>query len=762
MIIEKDKKTIVQSHDFDSVNCTIDAEDMRYVASLLRNNYSNTRLAVVREISANALDANVEANETRPIEISIPSKLSPTFRVRDFGGGLSKEDVFGLYSKYGKSTKRQSNNYIGAFGIGKFAPLSYGDNFTCVSYNGGLKSSYNVFVNDNDDTKIVELQEPEPSNEPSGLCIEVAVSESDVDDFRKIIKNFFEFFSDKEMPKFIGDDGTFIRNRSKVIESKNGSWFFLEDERNDSYYSQRSYNAHIIMGRVAYPLDKNSVQVDNFVESSRKKDIIYNLLGQTNFYLRLPLGAVKLHHSRESLEYNKATQQKIIGAMLKACDEVQEIAKEKLADSNDLFEAKSNYARIVNSMPYNMRQIFENAFEWNGIKIQSATFHREHKMYEDLILTQTTRESDSSARNGFKVRSQKVSRIHCDDETIFLMQDIESSHGNNLRARTIFNENDKLNTIFFINPLTKLAKSYIKNEWNFNLVDKKHIRLTSNVVKEKIQYNGVRKSNGSRANIPLFEMVQERPSYRNIDYWKNVKEDIDKIQDDTDGAIDGKLVYVKIKNYKIDSDDYDLGKVYSLCDRVRKRSDDKSDAKKFRLFGIRSGDVSKLDSDSWISFEDFLLQNSKDYLLSNLTEAKKSYIKFSVDSLNHDNADIQKSIADCRYNLAYIMNATRIKFDKLPKDNLIRKIRSDFQIIINDGACPQCSSAIAFISKFDKDWLKFNLDNGFSAKQFAKDIDAIREKYSFLDYVSNSVNSYRADEKLFKDIIDYILLCDKN
>ena len=87
------------------------------------------------------------------------------------------------------------------------------------------------------------------------------------------------------------------------------------------------------MGRVAYPLDKNSVQVDNFVESSRKKDIIYNLLGQTNFYLRLPLGAVKLHHSRESLEYNKATQQKIIGAMLKACDEVQEIAKEKLADS---------------------------------------------------------------------------------------------------------------------------------------------------------------------------------------------------------------------------------------------------------------------------------------------------------------------------------------------------------------------------------------------------------------------------------------------
>ena len=141
MIITQEKnKQVVHSHDFDQVTCTIDAEDMRYVASLLRNNYSNTRLAVVREITANALDANTEARANRPIEVKLPTSMNPSFAVRDFGGGLSKEDVFGLYSKYGKSTKRTSNNYIGAFGIGKFAPLSYGDSFTCTSFHGGLKS----------------------------------------------------------------------------------------------------------------------------------------------------------------------------------------------------------------------------------------------------------------------------------------------------------------------------------------------------------------------------------------------------------------------------------------------------------------------------------------------------------------------------------------------------------------------------------------------------------------------------------------------
>ena len=213
MIITKEKsKRVVESHEFDSVNCTIDAEDMRYVASLLRNNYSNPSLAVVREITANALDANIEAGATRRVEVTVPTQLAPHFLVRDFGGGLSQEDVFGLYSKYGKSTKRSSNNYIGAFGIGKFAPLSYGNNFTVVSYHGGKKISYNVFVNEEDDTKIVKLHE-EVSKEPTGLSVEVAIADDDVDTFREVCKNFFRFFSDEDMPKFIGvgQDEKFMR-----------------------------------------------------------------------------------------------------------------------------------------------------------------------------------------------------------------------------------------------------------------------------------------------------------------------------------------------------------------------------------------------------------------------------------------------------------------------------------------------------------------------------------------------------------------------
>ena len=279
MIISQENRKVKSSHNFESVNCTIDAEDMRYVASLLRNNYSNTPLAVVREISANALDANAEAHSDRKIEIKLPTTMNPTFAVRDFGGGLSQEDVFGLYSKYGKSTKRESNNYIGAFGIGKFAPLSYGDSFTCISYHGGKKATYNIFVNDDDDTKISRIGDPVSTNEPTGLSIEVAVSESDINNFRQIVQEFFAFFSQEEMPKFIGCDDDFIKTPEKIIESKNGDWFLQKGE-DRGYYNR---HGHVLMGRVAYKIDPSAVQVENFVKKESNIRIIQNLLAQTQF-----------------------------------------------------------------------------------------------------------------------------------------------------------------------------------------------------------------------------------------------------------------------------------------------------------------------------------------------------------------------------------------------------------------------------------------------------------------------------------------------
>lgn len=761
MIIEENKsKKVTLSHDFEEVNCTIDAEDMRYVASLLRNNYSNTRLAVVREISANALDANAEAGVDRKIEVKLPTSMNPTFAVRDFGGGLSQEDVFNLYSKYGKSTKRQSNNYIGAFGIGKFAPLSYGDNFTCVSYNGGMKTSYNVFVNEDDDTKIVKLHE-EPSAEPTGLSIEVAVGEGDRDEFREVARNFFRFFSDDEMPKFIGVEDDFIKTPEKLLSSKNDDWFFLKDDRGHGY---NHYYSQILMGRVAYPLDPNSINVDNFVSDENSKRIISQLLQANNFRFRMPLGSVRLHHSRESLEYNKSTQKEICAILYKVSKDIQTMAKEKLADSEDLWEAKRNFAQVINALPYSVRNIFENSFEWRGMKIECSSFQRDYQLQDDLILTEYVKDEDKNARNGFKVRPQKTNRIHCQDNFLFMIQDVESSHGNNLRIRTLMNEDSELKGVYIINATTDSAKSEVYDNWQFDLVDKKHIRYSSQVDKEKIVRNKV-SGMKSRASIPLFTMKTDtRYVYRNADYWKSLTDPIDSLDiDNVEGSVNGKLIYVPIKSYKVDLEDFDLDRVGKICTSIRKQSKDNSQEKNFVLFGVRAGDVKKLDENIWVSFIDFYVDICKKMIRKNKKDSQSTYkvIQFK----NFTDTDF----SNYRWNYGQLFTNKTFNVDALGEDHLIVRCAENWKLLMEEDMIDRkLRVAINVVNNHDKQWLDDVLDTNVDAESVMKEFKLLNKKYPLIQIVAHSTNQWMNLKKnsdydnnnTNENLVEYISLCD--
>ena len=758
MIITQNKsKEVVSSHDFEQVNCTIDAEDMRYVASLLRNNYSNTRLAVVREISANALDANAEANVSRPIEVKLPTSMNPTFAVRDFGGGLSQEDVFGLYSKYGKSTKRTSNNYIGAFGIGKFAPLSYGDNFTCVSYHNGTKTSYNVFVDENDDTKITKLFE-EPSAEPTGLSIEVAVAEDDRNEFREVAQKFFRFFSDADMPKFLGVEDDFIKTPKKVLSSKTDKWFFVDEDRG---YGYAHYYSHVLMGRVAYPIDPNSINVSNFVSNADACKIIQQLLSQGNFYFRVPLGSVRLHHSRESLEYNKATQKEICAILYKVSQDIQTIAKEKLADSEDLWEAKKNYAKVINALPYQVRSVFENSFEWKGIKIDSSVFQRDYQLQDDLVITQYEKVEDKDSRNGFKVRADKTNRVYCQDDYLVMIQDIDSSHGNNLRVRTLMNGLPDLQGVFVIHPISKSAESEVYDNWQFGLVDKKHIRYSSLVEKEKIVRSKV--SGTSRASIPLFKMRMDKSSYsyRNADYWQNVNEPINSLElDEVEGSVNNKIIYVPIKNYKVDSEDYDLDRVYKICRGIRKSAEDNSDEKTFQLFGVRSADVKKLDKSTWVSFFDFYLDYSKNIVRNNKKECQSAYkiIQFNLLS--------GREFEEYRWSYGQLFTNEAFDTSSLNDDHLIVRCVDNWNLLQESTTDRKFSVAINVVKLGDQAWLDDVLDTKVDAESIKQDFNLINKNYPLLKIVASNVNHWvdlRVDNDkniTNKTILDYINLCD--
>ena len=119
-------------------------------------------------------------------------------------------------------------------------------------------------------------------------------------------------------------------------------------------------------------------------------------------------------------------------------------------------------------------------------------------------------------------------------------------------------------------------------------------------------------------------MVTKKSSWasKNIDYWENVK---DKIEDasSVDGAYNGKLVYIPIKNYKIEYNEYELAHIYGKMQRFNALQE--SEKNKVSLFGVRVGDVKKLDDSIWISFDTFYKQVAKDFLLSDINSANASY-----------------------------------------------------------------------------------------------------------------------------------------
>ncbi len=110
----------VLSSNLESASFGISEKDASHVMGILRDGlYTDKILAVLREYGANAWDAHrMVGKKDLPIKVTIPTYSDPVLRIRDYGPGLSHEDVFKVYSQYGASTKRDTNDAVGAFGIG--------------------------------------------------------------------------------------------------------------------------------------------------------------------------------------------------------------------------------------------------------------------------------------------------------------------------------------------------------------------------------------------------------------------------------------------------------------------------------------------------------------------------------------------------------------------------------------------------------------------------------------------------------------------
>lgn len=315
----------------ETVNMTLDAKAAVHFMSMLSDIYSDVKTAIVRELSTNAIDAQIEAGVSTPIEITTPTAMSPKLIIRDYGVGMDAEDIRNTYSKYGASTKRNSNDFNGVLGIGAKSPLAYGGKtFTVVGVKNKVKTSV-VVGYDPSAGGTMEIVDQSTTNDPNGVTITVPVNDrSDHYDFDQAAKNFQEYaqFRVKVNGREAAKDGTWLG-----WNENDQRWLFRTIPRGYGGYNTPDV---FVMGNVAYRI----------MPEGRPQQL--DLHDQVVIYV--DMGEVDFTPSREDLNYNSYT--------LAAIEKYSKLyIEEKIKGHQSSIDQCKTYAEA-----YKLREVYRNGF----------------------------------------------------------------------------------------------------------------------------------------------------------------------------------------------------------------------------------------------------------------------------------------------------------------------------------------------------------------------------------------------------------------
>lgn len=323
--------------------------------------YMNKIGSIVREISCNAYDAHVMAGKKEvPFEIHLPTAFEPWFAVRDFGTGLSPEAIRSVFTVYFESTKDQSNDAIGAFGLGAKTPLAYTDQFTVTSVVDFTRRIYSVFKTASGIPDIALMDESN-TTDGNGVEIKLSAKREDFHRFSDEVRSQLEYFIVKPT----------ITNGSVSWSADQREWTF--EGTTGRFDNKRAVKKKIVQGNVAYDLDINTLNSSSISQNYANEVKFFSSLSHHCVELVFPIGQIGVTASREGVEYDNNTVTNIFEAIKKLREEFAVGINVKFNSFNTTWEklyfVQSDYlilntidvAHYLNSV-YNRRG---NAFEVN-------------------------------------------------------------------------------------------------------------------------------------------------------------------------------------------------------------------------------------------------------------------------------------------------------------------------------------------------------------------------------------------------------------
>lgn len=380
-------------------------EGLAVVLDILRNQlYADKKLAVVREISCNAYDAMQEVGKgDRPFEVTLPTAEEPIFRVRDFGRGLSSQEIVEIFVQYGASTKRQSNAFIGQKGIGAKCPFAYGDSFMVISYQGGSQKTYTAYLDPSFVGKMALLSELETTEE-DGLEVIVPIKENDINDFCTKAIDFFRYW--KVRPTFKGVDPAFPPLKT-VFQGANEDWF-VPDSR--EVYTDKT--PKVIMGNVPYRI------TCSYLDWTGRFSELRSLLS-AGVHIYVNIGQVEVSAGREDLQYTPATQQVIFERLEAIHAELATAIQGKIDGCQTMYQVKLMHCDLFDlaSPFYPFRTLFQTKLSFRGEPVNSDFWTAPDSIGVKRFRTAMRRD---------KVGCETIRRIEAKQDYLYVVNDLGS------------------------------------------------------------------------------------------------------------------------------------------------------------------------------------------------------------------------------------------------------------------------------------------------------------------------------------------------
>jgi len=761
MITTSSQTTLKQSDDFKSFQFGIKESGLSHIFNVLRNQlYSDKVLAVIREYSCNAVDAHTEVGKADiPIKITLPTQLTPEFKVRDFGRGLTETEIAEIYAMYGESTKRGSNEQIGQLGLGCKSAFAYGDNFVINSFVNGEETTYNAFIDPSDIGQISKM-ESKKTNQQSGVEIVIPVKSDDFTEFYDKAVALFKYF--KVVPDVRGANAEDLKRqleKSKVIIKKD-NWRLVEGE------------SHAIMGNISYPLDSGALNIGWQDERAE--------LLSSGVEIDFNIGDLEISASREALQYTEKTKMAIISTLESIIKALPDALGEKFKECETLWDAKMLYNDAFKHGGFGgkiKKIVNTKGISWNNLKVKSGIFDKQKWRDSDIELKIFAKPNNYN--NKKRVRGQEAQNIFAKSNALVIIDDAPTHHGRLNRIAPLLEDYDGRDkdapiyeTVYLINYRSAKAQKEFLSERDFDFPAKKLTEYPKVVLRDIYPSNatvsgGSSGTKNTKHSTKVFSLDKECGHGQ----WHTCRSDF--FESETVDLDNDKGVYIFVRKFFYGEDDCNAEDNHpsKLVNAVKALEKVGIDVPTIHAFKVTEKTENAVEGDNWTYFEDWARKEFQKKIESEGVEQELfDRLSAKVHSKNIDRLD--------EYCEAFIeLNNRAEDFDKrLPEDSSAKSYVTKYVEMAGESAddspLGKYESALCIfkgLTLADRG-RGHDEENKVYRRGFFKDMEATHDlnklckdcmkKYPMMTFMDDNHFNWRFTPESVKETINYITMIE--